>query len=150
MDTFAGDGQTCHFRGGTRVESPFLLDTCHHPSPVALGGLGLQGWGVGAQQGDRPSILTLLSPSPGPSAPGLPVTARNPCRGSSSPPPTASHLPRRANRLTYTRGNQAYEGAWTVYHMSLSECSQAPSDVCALMAPILQMGKLRTEGQGLP
>lgn len=92
---------------GARVESPFLLDTCHHPSPVALGGLGLQGWGGGAQQGDRPSILALSSPSPGPSAPGLPVTARDPCRGSSSPQPTASHLPRRANRLTYTRGNQA-------------------------------------------
>lgn len=48
METFAGDGQTCRFRDGTRIRSPFLLDTCHHPGTVALGGTGLQGWGRGS------------------------------------------------------------------------------------------------------
>ena len=86
MDALAGDGQTCRFRDGTRIGSPFLLDTCHHPSTVTLGGDGAARLGGRAQQGDRPSILTLSSPSPGPSAPGLPITARSPCRGSSSPP----------------------------------------------------------------
>lgn len=133
---------------GARVESPFLLG---HLSPSCA--RGAWGWGCkakGGLQGDFWPIPALSSPSPGPSALACLSRRTTHAEAQAAPSPQLPTAPQGQPGLTYTRGNQACEGAWTVYHMSPQNAHYHLSDGAPGWLAVLQDAGLRTEGKGLP